>query len=184
LGNGAKDGASARATHRGSDGIDPARYDDSRPGCSTDDNPRAGYNQYKHRAVCDRKPGKLITDFPEPDLSKPSEFRTPAAGLVNIAQDIVNNPNLVLTRKLVALGGRRLKITVVLAVSSDASTPVLGGGTANTAFLQGSPSEGPNAQAAIVTATFWIETVESPVAGAPISTNCSTPNAYCSTSMD
>jgi len=26
--------------------------------------------------------------------------------------------------------------------------------------LQGAPSEGPNAQAALVTATFWIETVQ------------------------
>jgi nucleoid-associated protein YgaU len=55
----------------------------------------------------------------------------------------------------------------VLDVSSDQSTPVFGGGLANTAFLQGSPSEGPNAQAALVRATFWIETVPGPVADGP-----------------
>lgn len=108
-------------------------------------------------------PAKLIA-FPESDLSKQSEFRTPAEGLVGIDQAIVDNPNLVLKR---ALANQRIKNTVVLTVSSDASTPVLGGGTANTAFLQGSPSEGPNAQAVLVRATFWIETVDSPVAGGP-----------------
>lgn len=108
-------------------------------------------------------PAKLVP-FPESDLSKPSEFRTPAAGLVGIDQDIVNNPNLVLKR---ARADKRIKNTVVLTVSSDKNTPVLGGGTANTAFLQGSPSEGPNAEAVIVRATFWIETLDSPVVGGP-----------------
>jgi len=108
-------------------------------------------------------PAKLIP-FPESDLSTQSKFRTSAEGLVGIDQDIVNNPNLVLKR---ALADRIIKNTVVLNVSSDTSTPVFGGGTANTAFLQGSPSEGPNAQAVIVTAIFWIEVLESPVAGGP-----------------
>lgn len=110
-----------------------------------------------------RNPAQLVT-FPEPDLSTPSEFRTPAEGLVGIDQAIVNNPNLVLKR---ALEGTTIKDTVVLDVSSDMSTPVLGGGLANTAFLQGSPNEGPNAQAALVRATFWIETVAGPVADGP-----------------
>jgi hypothetical protein len=108
-------------------------------------------------------PAKLVP-FPESDLSKPSEFRTTPAGLVGIDQAIVDNPNLVLRR---ALEGKRVKNTVVLEVSSDQSTPVFGGGLANTAFLQGSPNEGPNAQAAEVRATFWIETVEGPVADGP-----------------
>jgi LysM domain len=111
-------------------------------------------------------PAKLVP-FPESDLAKPSPFRTAAEGLVGIDQPIVDNPNLVLKRALDALAGRKIKNTVVLAVSSDPSTPVFGGGTENTAFLQGSPSEGPNAQAAIVTATFWLETVEGPVLGGP-----------------
>jgi LysM repeat protein len=106
-------------------------------------------------------PAKLV-NFPEPNLSIPSQFRTGSEGLVDIDQAIVNNPNLVLKR---ALEG--IKDTVVLDVSSDTSTPVFGGGLANTAFLQGSPNEGPNAQAALVRATFWIETVNGPVDGGP-----------------
>jgi LysM repeat protein len=109
-------------------------------------------------------PAKLITTFPEPDLSTPSQFRTPPEGLVGIDQPLVNNPNLALKR---ALAGITFNNTVVLDVSSDVSTPVFGGGLANTAFLQGSPNEGPNAQAALVRATFWIETVHGPVDGGP-----------------
>ena len=108
-------------------------------------------------------PTNLIKTFPEPDLSKPSEFRTSPEGLVGINQDIVDNPNLVLKR---ALEGMTIKNTVVLDVSSD-STPVFGGGLANTAFLQGSPNEQPNAQAALVKATFWIETVAGAIADGP-----------------
>ena len=102
--------------------------------------------------------------FPESTLSNPSQFRTLPDGLVGIDQAIVDNPNLVLKH---ALEGKRIKNTVVLEVSSDQSTPVFGGGLANTAFLQGSPNEGPNAQAALVTATFWIEAVQGPVANGP-----------------
>jgi hypothetical protein len=102
-------------------------------------------------------PAKLITTFPEPDLSKPSQFRSPPEALVGIDQAIVNNPNLFLKREI---EGVTIRHTVVLDVSSDTSTPVFGGGLANTAFLQGSPNEGPNAQAALVRATFWIETVQ------------------------
>ena len=101
---------------------------------------------------------KLVT-FPEPNLSNPSEFRTPRSGLVGIDQAIVDNPNLVLKR---ALEGKTIKNTVVLDVSSDS---VLGGGLANTAFLQGSPNEGPNAQPALVRATYWIETVQDDAGG-------------------
>jgi hypothetical protein len=108
-------------------------------------------------------PAKLVP-FPESNLSAPSEFRTPPEGLVGIDQAIVDNPNLVLKR---ALEGKRVKHTVVLDVSSNLSTPVFGGGVANTAFLQGSPNEGPNALGAEVRATFWIETLEGPIADGP-----------------
>jgi hypothetical protein len=107
-------------------------------------------------------PAKLITTFPEPNLSNPSEFRSTPEGLVGIDQAMVNNPNLVLKR---ALEGKTIKNTVVLDLSSGTSAPVLGGGLANTAFLQGSPSEGPNALAALFRATFWIETVQDPEGG-------------------
>jgi hypothetical protein len=59
---------------------------------------------------------------------------------------------------------RRSKKTVVLDVSSG-SSPVPGGGTANTAFLEGTPNEGPNAKAALVRSTFWIETIEGDAGG-------------------
>jgi hypothetical protein len=101
-------------------------------------------------------PAKLVS-FPESDLSTPSNFRSPPEALIGIDQAIVNNPNLFLKREI---EGVTIKHTVVLDVSSDISTPVFGGGLANTAFLQGSPSEGPNAQAALVRATFWIETIQ------------------------
>jgi energy-coupling factor transporter ATP-binding protein EcfA2 len=102
------------------------------------------------------KPASLMT-FPEANLSNPSQFRTPPQGLVGIDQAIVDNPNLVLQR---ALEGNFVKSTVVFDLSSDTSTPVFGGGLANTAFLQGSPTEGPNAQAVHLRATFWIEIVQ------------------------
>jgi hypothetical protein len=108
-------------------------------------------------------PAKPVA-FPESNLSIPSEFRTPREGLAGIDQAFVDNPNVVLKR---ALHGTPIKNTVALTVSSDAGTPVFGGGLANTAFLQGSPNEGPNAQAALVTATFWIETTQGPVADGP-----------------
>ena len=70
---------------------------------------------------------------------------------------MVDNPNSVLTAAIV---GQTIKSTVALEISSDPATPVVSGGLANTAFLQGAPASGPNAQAALVTAVFWIETVQ------------------------
>jgi hypothetical protein len=99
--------------------------------------------------------------FDEFDLSKQSTFRTPDADQ-HFTQAMLNNPNSVL---LSALDGKNIKNTVVLDVSSSSSNPVPGGGAANTAFLAGSQEEGPNAKTALVTATFWIETIEG-VAGA------------------
>ncbi|MCB2399349.1 heme-binding protein [Rhizobium ruizarguesonis] len=96
-------------------------------------------------------------NFPEPDLSQPTQFRSPPADIVNITQAIIDNPNSVLVS---ALTGQTVKHAVVLQVSSNPTTPVIGGGTANTAFLQGAPGHGPNANAAEVTSTFWIETIE------------------------
>jgi hypothetical protein len=101
-------------------------------------------------------PRRVVT-FPEATLSNPSEFRTPPEGLVGIDQAIVDNPNLVLER---ALEGNFVKSTFVFHLASDTSAPVFGGGLANTAFLQGSPSEGPNAQAVQLSAMFWLEIVQ------------------------
>jgi hypothetical protein len=99
---------------------------------------------------------KKIT-FPESDLAKPSNLRSPPSDITGISQGMVDNPNSTLTA---AIAGQTIKRTVALEISSDPATPVVGGGLANTAFLQGVTAAGPNAQAALVTAIFWIETVE------------------------
>jgi hypothetical protein len=100
--------------------------------------------------------------FIESDLSKQTVFRTPDAD-ENFTQAMLDNSNTVL---LSALDGKNVKNTVVLDVSSSSSNPVPGGGSANTAFLEGSLDEGPNAKTALVRSTFWIETIEG-AAGAP-----------------
>jgi hypothetical protein len=93
-------------------------------------------------------------DFPEQTLATATQFRTSGAGLTGITQQMVNNPNSVLR----AAPSPQIATTTTLQVSSrDASLP--GGGTANIAFLQGG-ADGPNAVAARVTATFWLETLQ------------------------
>lgn len=93
--------------------------------------------------------------FPESNLSIPSRFRSPPAAVAGIAQAIVDNPNSVLQA---AIAGQTITQTTTLKITS-LTTPVTGGGTANTAFLQGAGPGGGNADAAQVDATFWIETV-------------------------
>ncbi len=93
-------------------------------------------------------------DFPEQTLATATQFRTGAAGLTGVTQQMVNNPNSVLR----AAPSPQITTTTTLHVSSrDASLP--GGGTANIAFLTGA-TDGPNAVAARVTATFWLETLQ------------------------
>ena len=93
-------------------------------------------------------------NFPEQTLATATQFRTSGAGLTGITQQMVNNPNSVLR----AAPSPQITSTTTLHVSSrDASLP--GGGTANIAFLQGG-TDGPNAVAARVTATFWLETLQ------------------------
>lgn len=94
--------------------------------------------------------------FPEQNLATSTPFRT--QDLTGITQGMVDNPNSVLKD---ANDGLTFTSMVVLQVSS-LDLPVPGGGTTNTAFLLGG-ADGPNANAASVTATFWLETVE----GAP-----------------
>jgi hypothetical protein len=95
-----------------------------------------------------------VFDFDEQDLSKPNKFRTAKAGLVGITQKMVDDPNSVLRA---AIAHQTITSTAALTVSTEPK-PVLGGGTANTAFLEGGP-DGPNADAVSVTSTFWIERV-------------------------
>ena len=88
-------------------------------------------------------------NFPEQDLGTPTQFRTSGAGLTGITQQMVNNPNTVLR----AAPSPQITSTTTLQVAShDASLP--GGGTANIAFLKGAAHS--NANAAHVTATFWL----------------------------
>jgi hypothetical protein len=100
--------------------------------------------------------------FPESNLAIPSNFRSPPADIVGITQEMLDNPNSVL---LSALAGKTVKNTIALDVSSNPTAPVLGGGVANTAFLQGNAAGGPNAQTALVTSTFWIETIQGDAGG-------------------
>jgi hypothetical protein len=94
-------------------------------------------------------------NFPEQTLTTATQFRTSGAGLTGITQQMVNNPNTVLRA---AIASQQIQATTTLQVSSrDASLP--GGGTANIAFLTGA-KDGPNAVAARVTATFWLETLQ------------------------
>jgi hypothetical protein len=95
-------------------------------------------------------PNQLIP-FDESDLSKPSQFRTPKADLTGVTQAIVNNPNTVLTKHALP----HVASTTTLHVFTK-NADIVGGGTANTAFLKGKANA--NADAARVHATFWLQT--------------------------
>lgn len=97
------------------------------------------------------------TTFPEQNLATQTQFRTGAPGINNITQAMVDNPDSVLTN---ALLGQTVSSTITLQVATN-DLPVPGGGTENTAFLAGG-SDGPNANAVTVSATFWLETVTEP----------------------
>jgi hypothetical protein len=90
--------------------------------------------------------------FPEQNLGTSTQFRSAGPG---IDQEMIDNPNIVLTREL---AGQTVASTVTLQVSTN-DTPVVGGGDSETAFLQGGPA-GPNASVASVTSTFWLETIQ------------------------
>jgi hypothetical protein len=92
--------------------------------------------------------------FPESKLSIKTDFRS--QNLTGITQDMVDDPNSVLRT---VLAGQTVTETINLIITS-AQQPVAGGGTANTAFLQGVPGGAANADAPQVTAIFWIETVK------------------------
>jgi len=91
-------------------------------------------------------------DFDEQHLSKTTRFRTSGVGLTGIVQAMLDNPNSVLTEN-----APNVASTTRLHVTSTAGT-IRGGGTSNTAFLTGT-KDGPNANAAHVVATFWLQTL-------------------------
>jgi hypothetical protein len=94
---------------------------------------------------------KSTISFDESDLSKPSQFRTPKADLNGVTQGMVTNPNSVLTKHALA---HVASTTTLHVFTKDAD--IVGGGTANTAFLKGKANA--NADAARVHATFWLQT--------------------------
>jgi hypothetical protein len=93
--------------------------------------------------------------FPEQNLNTKTDFRTDGPGLTGVTQPMIDNPNSVLEQQL---QGKTILSTVTLQVSSN-DLPTEGGGLANTAFLAGGAA-GPNANAALVTTTFWLETIQ------------------------
>lgn len=103
-------------------------------------------------------PGALVPFPNETNLSSDSPFRSPPDAIKGITQTMVANPNSVLQA---AIADQKIIQTVTLKISSLPS-PIGGGGTANTAFLQGATAGNGNADAAQVDATFWIETVQEP----------------------
>ena len=116
------------------------------------------------------QPQPLPSEFPELDLSIPSDFRTSQDDIPNVTQDMVNNPATVLE---MGVAEKHVVATAALVVSTDptafpVSSPPMpsglnlpGSGLSNIAFLQGLPSPGePNAQAARMQAIFWIETIQ------------------------
>jgi hypothetical protein len=96
---------------------------------------------------------KQTVDFDEQHLNKTTPFRTSGVGLTGITQAMLDNPNSVLTANPPAV-----TTTTRLHVSTTPGT-ITGGGTANTAFLAGT-KDGPNADAAHVAATFWLQTLQ------------------------
>jgi hypothetical protein len=100
-------------------------------------------------------PGSLVP-FPESNLSIPTQFRT--QDITGITQAMVDNVNSVLTD---AIAGQNIINTINLVITTMPE-PVPGGGTANTAFLEGTGPQTANADAVEMTSIFWIETVQDP----------------------
>jgi len=88
-------------------------------------------------------------------------FRLPQTLPPTITQAMLDNPNIVLE---LAIKGQNIIRTTTLKISTTANPDMSGSGTRNIAFLEGTlpppDTNGPNAQAADMDATFWIETVE------------------------
>ena len=114
--------------------------------------------------------------FRNMDATQPNDLRIPRdlGAFVRtgfITSDIIQNPNLVLSK---ANEGLNIVETLVFHVATGPPTAALnGGGTANIAFLAGKQDgittaapggkDNPNAHAAFIESTFWVERVEYPV---------------------
>lgn len=121
-------------------------------------------------------PGTPIK-FPSQTAAATDTFRIPqdlgpflAAG--TITQEILDNPNILLKRRADA---QNITSTTVIAVTTDPTDPLFGGGAGNIAFLEGDKAaQAPNADAVRMSAVFWVETVTEtitvrpPGAGQPV----------------
>jgi hypothetical protein len=95
---------------------------------------------------------------------------TPFIKAGTITQDMLDNPNLILSNIVKA---QKIISTIAIFISTNPAglknpsppNPLFGGGTDNIAFLLGKDNDEPlpslpNAQALLMSAVFWIETVE------------------------
>ncbi len=135
---------------------------------------------------------QILPLFPELNLAVPTSFRSspippppglPPAMAPAVFQNVVHNPNLMLSN---AIAGQKILNTTVITVATSASipsftvankpapvvTPNGEGGVENIAFLNSAagtppvpvaPHNLPNANAAELFATFWIEEVQNPL---------------------
>jgi hypothetical protein len=97
------------------------------------------------------------------DISQPSPFRSSGQQVAGITQAMLDTPVQALLKSVTAQ--QTILSTVIIAVSTEPGDPTdptvtCGGGTANTAFLAGAADGSPNARAAKVDSTFWIEHVQ------------------------
>jgi hypothetical protein len=111
--------------------------------------------------------------FPSQHAGTPSPDRIPQnlAG-TGITQAMLDDPNSLLRHHI---AGQHIVSTTVIHISTHPHAPLFGGGSDNIAFLLGFPgaptnpnTSGQNAQAVVMQATFWIETVEHTVSVPPI----------------
>jgi hypothetical protein len=75
-----------------------------------------------------------------------------------INQALLDDPNSLLRNQI---AGQTILSTTTLIIATNSALPLFGGGTDNIAFLLGDPAvANPNAQAIMMSAIFWIETVQ------------------------
>jgi hypothetical protein len=123
--------------------------------------------------------------YPSLIATNQNTFRLPqnlapfiAAG--TITQRMLDDPNTLLRDQI---ANQNISGTVTIDISTSPTAPLLGGGLANIAFLPPADGLGSNAQAVLMKATFWIETViyqikvpsmsagDVPLALSPVQTN-------------
>jgi hypothetical protein len=98
--------------------------------------------------------GTAEATFTELNFATPTPFRHASPGMT---QQLIRNPNSFLQA---GIAGKKIVNTTVLSISTK-HTPVKGGGTANTAFLEAASfPPGGNAKAVEVDVIFWIEAIE------------------------